>query len=488
MTKKQYDYGMVGLGTMGRNLAYNMCDNGFSVAGFDKNFNQVENFIKDSWQVENFIKDSGQVENFIKDSGNEKIFGTTKLSDFVEALKTPRVIMLLVPAGLAVDKIIDELMPFLSADDLIIDCGNSHFTDTDKRIAQLAKENLHFMGIGISGGEEGARNGASIMPSGVKKVYERIAPMLESICAKVGSKPCVAYLGNGSAGHYVKMVHNGIEYGLMQLIAETYHLLKEGAGLNNDELSRVFSSWNEGILKSFLLEITSVIFAKKDHLTSNHLIDMILDSAHQKGTGKWASQNAMDLQTPLSLIDTAVFARELSALREERQAAQLKLPRNKQKISLDKNELIKNAQLALYFAFITTYSQGMSLLAQAEKEYQYDLNLADIASIWRGGCIIRADLLEQIYQSYQSNSELKNLLVDDFFSKELTKAQSSIRYILQKAIDLEIPLPAFSSSLAYFDSYRCGWLPTNLIQAQRDYFGAHTYERTDRKGIFHTNY
>jgi 6-phosphogluconate dehydrogenase len=468
MATQEYDYGMIGLGTMGRNLVYNMCDHGYSAAGFDK--------------------DAKQVEIFMKDSDHCKINGTSSLPDFIAALKSPRVIMLLVPAGPIVDAVIEELKPLLSASDLIIDCGNSHFTDTDRRIAALAKDNLHFMGVGISGGEEGARYGPSIMPGGAKEIYSRVAPMLEAISAKVNSQPCVTYLGAGSSGHYVKMVHNGIEYGLMQLISEAYLLLKEDAGLNNDELHEVFAKWNKGILRSFLIEITATVFARKDELTGAHLIDMMSDSAHQKGTGKWASQNAMDLQVPIPLIDTAVAMRELSAFKEERKVAALKLPIEKQEAATDKNELIKNTGQALYFAFITTYAQGMALMQHASTEYKYGLQMADIAGIWRGGCIIRAALLEQIQEAYKKDAALPNLMVDDFFAAELIRAQAGIRHIVQTAVAHSIPLAAFCSSLSYFDSYRRGWLPTNLIQAQRDYFGAHTYERTDRTGIFHTHW
>jgi 6-phosphogluconate dehydrogenase len=468
MANEQYDYGMIGLGTMGRNLVYNMCDHGFSAAGFDK--------------------DTKQVDAFVKNAKDYKVIGTSDINDFITSLKSTRVIMLLVPAGAIVDAVIDELKPLLSASDLIMDCGNSHFTDTDRRIASLAKENLHFMGVGISGGEEGARYGPSIMPGGAKEIYTWVAPMLEAISAKVDGAPCVKYMGMGSAGHYVKMVHNGIEYGLMQLISEAYHLLKEGAGLNNDELHDLFATWNKGILKSFLIEIAATVFARKDDLTDGRLIDMISDVAHQKGTGKWASQNAMDLQVPIPLIDTAVAMRELSAFKEERKAAELKFPIVKEKASVDKNALIKDLEQALYFSFITTYAQGLALLDHASAEYKYDLNLADIAAIWRGGCIIRASLLEAILSAYSSKPKLANLIVDGFFAGELTKTQAHIRSTIHTGVSLDIPLAAFCSSLSYFDSYRRAWLPTNLIQAQRDYFGAHTYERIDRSGIFHTQW
>ena len=466
--KQQYDYGMIGIGTMGRNLVYNMCDHGFSVAGFDK--------------------DAKQVDTFVKEAGDRKVFGTTNLDRFIQALKCPRVIMLLVPAGAVVDAVVSELQPLLSEQDLIVDCGNSHFTDTDKRTEALAKENLHFMGIGISGGEEGARFGPSIMPGGKKDIYARVAPMLEAIAAKVNNEPCVTYLGTGSAGHYVKMVHNGIEYGLMQLISETYQLLKEGAGLNNAELHQLFSKWNEGQLQSFLIEITATIFAQKDDLTGNHLVDMIADSAQQKGTGKWTSQGAMDLGIPIPLIDAAVTMRELSAFKDERVAAAQKLKGPGGDIKISKDELIIALEDALYFSMITAYAQGMSLLQHASEELKYNLKLADVAAIWRGGCIIRAGLLENIRSAYAGEPKLANIMMNDFFAKELANAQASIRKVIGIGAENGIPLAAMMSALSYYDGYRQGWLPANLIQAQRDYFGAHTYMRTDRKGIFHTQW
>jgi 6-phosphogluconate dehydrogenase len=468
MAQAQFDYGMVGLGTMGSNLVYNMCDHGFAVAGFDK--------------------DTKQVDTFTRRAEGRKVLGTTNLNDFIAALKSPRVILLLVPAGPVVDAVVEELKPLLSASDLIVDCGNSHFTDTDKRITALAKENLHFMGVGISGGEEGARFGPSIMPGGDKEVYSRLSPVFDAISAKVNNEPCVTYLGPGSAGHYVKMVHNGIEYGLMQLISEAYHLLKEVGGLNNQELHEVFAEWNSSILQSFLIEITSTIFAKKDDLTKNGLVDMISDAAHQKGTGKWTSQNAFDLQTPIPVIDTAVAMRELSALKEERNAAEKKLPDPRHKAKADKAELINHTEQGLYFAFIVTYAQGMALLQTASKEYKYELDLAKVAAIWRGGCIIRAGLLENIRSAYSNNKALKNILVDNFFAAELKRTQFAIRQLIQTGVLAGVPVGALASALSYFDSYRRAWLPTNLVQAQRDYFGAHTYERIDRQGIFHTQW
>jgi len=468
MNEKEYQYGMIGLGTMGRNLVLNMNDHGYSVAGFDKSNSQVD-----------LLK---------KDAGERKIYATSDLNEFVKSLKTPRVIMLLVPAGKIVDEVIQELAPLLSENDLLMDCGNSHFTDTNKRIEQLAKSTIHFMGVGVSGGESGARYGPSIMPGGPKDVYKRVSDMLEAISAKVNNEPCVTWLGPGSAGHYVKMVHNGIEYGLMQLISEAYHLLKEAGGMNDNELHDVFSKWNKGILHSFLIEITADIFAQKDELTNNRLIDMILDSAHQKGTGGWTSEDAMGLQVPIPVIDIAVSMRDLSAYKKERQLAQQKLEGTGKKFNGDKNALVASLEQALYFSMITTYAQGMSLLYFASKEYKFDLKLENIASIWRGGCIIRASILEDIRSAFSRQPDLSNMMVDDTVGQKLMHSQMDVRRAIQIGIEIGIPLPAMMSSLAYYDSYRSGWLPANLIQAQRDYFGAHTYERNDRDGVFHTHW
>lgn len=469
MEEQKYDYGMIGLGTMGRNLVYNMWDHGFSVAGFDK--------------------DSKQVENFKNEATNDyKILGTDNLDNFIDAIKSPRIILLLVPAGAIVDAVIDELKPLLSEDDMIVDCGNSHFTDTDRRCESLMAAGLHFMGIGVSGGEEGARFGPSIMPGGSEQMYKHISPMLEAISAKVNNEPCVTFLGTGSAGHYVKMVHNGIEYGIMQLISEVYHLLKKVGGLNNNGLHEVFSAWNKGILQSFLIEITADIFAKKDELTTNSLVDIIVDGARQKGTGKWASQNAMDLVVPIPLIDAAVAARELSGFKSERVEASAKLKSADNVFQVNQEELIIQTEQALYFAIITAYAQGMVLLQHASKEYKYNLKLENVAKIWRGGCIIRATLLENIMNAYKQQPELANIMIDNFFSDKLAATQTHMRKVISTAAEKGIPMPAMMSALAYYDSYRSAWLPANLIQAQRDYFGAHTYARTDREGIFHTHW
>ncbi|HAH22955.1 MAG TPA: phosphogluconate dehydrogenase (NADP(+)-dependent, decarboxylating) [Prolixibacteraceae bacterium] len=468
MEEQGYDYGMIGLGTMGRNLVYNMCDHGFSVAGYDK--------------------DLSMVDKLKQGIGNYKIVGARSIKELTDALKKPRVVLLLVPAGSIVDAVIDGLKPSLSREDLVIDCGNSHFTDTDLRIKNLAKDNIHFMGIGISGGEYGARNGPSIMPGGSKATYARVSSMLEAISAKANGEPCVTYLGTGSAGHYVKMVHNGIEYALMELIAEVYQLLKQGAGMTNNELHDVFSKWDLGSLHSFLISITADIFMKKDDLTGNDLVDMILDSAHQKGTGAWTTEDAMAIEVPVPVIDISVSMRNLSALKEERNIAETLLLGPGKKINYGKNELVDLLGDALDFSFITVFAQGMELLQKASTVYKYELNLENIAAIWREGCIIRASLLEDIRSAFSTQPNLSNLMLSDVFKDRLISLQEKIRHVACMGIDTGIPLPALMASLAYYDSYRSGWLPDNLLQAQRDYFGAHTYERIDREGIFHTQW
>ena len=468
MEKQFYDYGMIGLGTMGLNLVYNMCDHSYTVAGFDNDLSKLE-----------ILK---------KGKGNYNIFGARNIKEFLNVLKKPRVIMLLVPAGPIVDIVIDELKPLILSTDIIMDCGNSHFTDTDRRIEYLAKDNIHFMGVGVSGGESGARYGPSIMPGGAKEAYERVAAMLEAVSAKVNNEPCVTYIGRGSAGHYVKMVHNGIEYALMQLIAEVYQLLKEIAGMSNDELHDIFSNWNDGQLQSYLIEITAAIFAQKDDLTQNYLIDMILDSAHQKGTGKWMSQNAMDLQVPVPAIDAAVSARDLSAYKNERITASQKLKGPVAVLVNNKNELVKLLEQALYFSMITTYSQGISLLRQASKEYKYEMKPEEVVKIWRGGCIIRSSMLESIRSALQQDPDLMNLMVNGIMAEKLITSREGIGTVIKIAVENGIPIPGLMASMAYYDGYRKGWLPSGLLQAQRDFFGAHTYQRIDREGDFHTQW
>ena len=468
MSEQQYEFGMIGLGTMGLNLVLNMADNGFSVAGYDK--------------------DEKKVKQYNDEAGDKKIKAFSTVDTFIGALKKPRVILMLVPAGKIVDAVINDLKPFLSKEDLLMDCGNSHFTDTNERISKLSQEGIHFMGTGVSGGETGARFGPSIMPGGSVEGYEKIAPMLKAIAAKVNNESCVAYMGTGSAGHYVKMVHNGIEYAMMQMISETYHLLKHVGGLNNDELHEVFKTYDQSAIKSYLVEITAAIFTQKDDITGNMLVDMILDKAHQKGTGAWTSQDSMNLSVAVPGIDAAVSQREITTIKELRTSAGNVLHDSKDKIVVEHSGLIALLQDAMQFCMITIYAQGMSLLMEASATYNYHINPAKVASIWRGGCIIRSTMLEDIRAAFNEDPALTNLMVHKIFSEQLNQLQKHTRSVITTAIAAGIPVPVMMSSLSYFDSYRSSWLPANLIQAQRDFFGAHTYERTDKAGTFHTEW
>ncbi|HEX4046077.1 MAG TPA: NADP-dependent phosphogluconate dehydrogenase [Gammaproteobacteria bacterium] len=468
LRENQCVIGMVGLGVMGRNLLLNMADHGFTVAGYDQ--------------------DKNKVESLQKESKKQPVYGATSVESFLKLLQKPRVIMLLVPAGAPVDLVINELIPHLQTGDLIIDAGNSHFTDTDIRAQHLQAQGIQFLGIGISGGEKGARLGPSMMPGGPKAAYERVRPILQAIAAKVNNDPCVTYLGPGSVGHYVKMVHNGIEYGIMQLIAETYDLLKRGLGLRNEQLSEIYQLWNETELNSYLIEITSRIFAKKDEQTTQSLIDEIVAVAKQNGTGMWTSQSAMTLQVPVPTIDVAVNMRDLSVLLEEREQANRLYQRPIPLSTMNHTLFITQLQQALYCAILMVYAQGMALLGVASHQYAYQLNLEAVARIWRGGCIIRARLLEDISTAFRANKHLKNLLLDPNLAQHILTQQDSLRQIVREACNLGLPIPGFMSALAYLDAYRSLWLPANLIQAQRDYFGAHTYERIDMKGTFHTEW
>lgn len=465
---EKYSFGMIGLGTMGSNLVMNMSDHGFSVAGYDK--------------------DTEQVKMMNEVGAGKKVKAFDTIEEFVGALGSPRIIMLLVPAGPIVDAVIFELKPMLSEADLIIDCGNSHYTHTQKRTDKLLEEGLHFMGLGVSGGETGARFGPSIMPGGDVKAYEYIKPMLEAISAKINGEPCVAYMGRGAAGHYVKMVHNGIEYAIMQLIAETYHLLKSYAGLSDNELHDIFHEWNKGKLQSFLIEITAAIFSQQDEDGKGMLVNYILDTAHQKGTGAWMSKDAMDIQQAIPSIDAAVTQRALSAMKVQRVRAGELITNSRSPFSGDKKAFTDQLEDALYFSIILAYTQGLAMLQQASVVYHYKINIATVASVWRGGCIIRAAILEDIRAAYAESPELTNLLVNSRFSKLLAEIKSSLKNTITAGIQNNIPLPAFSATLAYYDSYHSDWLPANLVQAQRDFFGAHTYERIDKEGIFHTEW
>lgn len=466
--EQKYDFGLVGLGVMGRNFIMNVADNGFTAFGNDL--------------------DSDKVNALITEGDNlEKVNASTSVKTFVNALSTPRKIMLLVPAGKIVDSVIHGLTPYLEKGDIIIDGGNSFFTDTDRREEELAKSGINFFGAGVSGGAKGARLGPSIMPGGSKKAYQDIKPIFEAVSAKYNGEPCVAYLGPKSAGNYVKMVHNGIEYGLMQLTSEIYDVLKKGGDFSNDELHATFYDWNAGRLQSFLVEITSEIFKQEDDLTNERLIDKILDKAKQKGTGKWTSQNAMDLGIPVPSIDIAVSMREISALIDERAEADVLYDRP-EIFKLDKKKLEKLTEEALYFSFIITYAQGLHQLSDASKAYGYQLNMAIIAKIWRAGCIIRAGLLADIAEVFKADDSLPNLLLSTVFVEKIKGTVNSARELVAFGVKNGIPLPGLSNSLTYFDAYTSSRLPLNLIQAQRDYFGSHTYERLDKEGFFHTEW
>jgi 6-phosphogluconate dehydrogenase len=467
---KKYAFGMIGLGTMGRNLLLNMGDHGFAGAGFDK--------------------DASKGALLEQEDKNKNLKGFSEVEPFVASLTTPRAIMMLVPAGKIVDDVIAELIPLLDKGDIIIDGGNSHFTDTNRRVDELESKGFHFFGMGVSGGEEGARRGPSIMPGGDKEAYKVMKPILEAIAAKAeDGAPCVTYIGPGASGHFVKMVHNGIEYGLMQLIAETYEILKKGLKLDDAAIQQVFEKWNNGRLQSFLIDITKDILKFKAPGTDHLLIDDIKDEARAKGTGKWTSQVAMDLQAPIPTIDTAVSMRDLSKykkLREE--AAKLYAPEAPQLNVEDTEKFLAELEQAFYFAMIISYAQGMHLLTNASAEYQYDLKLAEIAKIWRAGCIIRSQFLYDIYNAYTRDNNLAHLLLDAGVQKLVNESVSGIRSVLSKTIVAGVATPAYAASLSYFDAFRSARMPSNLTQAQRDYFGAHTYELIGKEGGFHTQW
>ncbi|WP_010521946.1 NADP-dependent phosphogluconate dehydrogenase [Aquimarina agarivorans] len=469
MSTKKYDFGLIGLGVMGRNFILNVADNGFTAYGLDLSEDQV---------------------TALKEEGGDidKVDATTSTEKFVANLSTPRKIMMLVPAGKPVDLVIESLLPFIEEGDLLIDGGNSFYTDTDRREAYLTEKGIHFLGVGVSGGAKGARRGPSIMPGGSEPSYKYIKPIFDAVSAKASDgAPCVAYLGPKSAGNYVKMVHNGIEYGMMQLTSEIYDLLRKSAKFTNDELHEIFAKWNEGRLQSFLVQITSEIFLQEDEFTDQRIVDLILDKAKQKGTGKWTSQNAMDLGIPVPTIDIAVSMREISALKDERIKADALYGRPEVE-SIEKEKLVELAEQSLYFAFITAYAQGLHQLTDASKEYGYNLDLSLIAQIWRAGCIIRAALLEDITVAFKEDKNLPNLLLAPTFVERVQNAVPAVREVVAFAAKNGIPVPGLSNSLTYFDAYTSSKLPLNLIQAQRDHFGSHTYERTDREGIFHTEW
>ncbi|MEA3113667.1 MAG: 6-phosphogluconate dehydrogenase [Caballeronia sp.] len=461
--------GVVGLAVMGRNLALNIESRGHAVSVYNRSREKTD--------------------ELIAEHPDKKLVPSYTLEEFVESLEKPRRILLMVKAGQGTDATIDSLRPLLDKGDILIDGGNTHFTDTIRRNTDLAKSGLHFIGTGVSGGEEGALKGPSIMPGGQKEAYDLVAPILTEIAAKApDGEPCVAYMGPDGAGHYVKMVHNGIEYGDMQLIAESYDVLKRVAGLSNEELGKVYVEWNKGELDSYLIEITSKIFSKKDDETGKALVDVILDRAAQKGTGKWTSQNALDLGAPLPLITEAVFARVLSSLKDQRVEASKQLTGPSPKFDGDRDAFVEAVRRALFLSKIVSYAQGFAQLRAASEEYKWDLQYGQIAKIFRAGCIIRAGFLQKITDAYKTNPDLHNLLLDPYFTDIATKYQGALRDVVVAAVKAGVPVPAFSSAVAYYDSYRSETLPANLVQAQRDFFGAHTFERVDKKGSFHADW
>jgi 6-phosphogluconate dehydrogenase len=464
------DFGVYGLGVMGYNLARNVQRNGFLVAVYNRTLAKVQRFVEE-------------------EAPGPTPVGSYSLTEFISNLKRPRKILLMVPAGEAVDHTIQELKPLLEPGDILIDGGNSYFLDTERRSQELKDAGFAYIGMGVSGGEEGALWGPSIMPGGPIEAWTTLKPILLAISAKAkDGEPCVIHIGPRGAGHYVKMIHNGIEYGDMQLIAEAYDLLHRGLGLGISQLSDIFATWNEGILQSYLIEITYKVLGKTDEETGKPMVEVILDEAAQKGTGKWTTQNALDIGAPIPTIDAAVMSRLLSAIKSERVAASQVLHGPVSRFDGDAAEMVDIVRDSLYASKVLSYAQGLAMMRIASSEYQYDLKIGDIAKIWRAGCIIRAELLDEIMAAYDRNSDLPNLLLDDAFREAVQSRQQAMRKFVATAVDLGIPALATASSLAYFDSYRSPQLPANLIQGQRDFFGAHTYHRVDKEGVFHTQW
>ncbi|OJU28543.1 MAG: phosphogluconate dehydrogenase (NADP(+)-dependent, decarboxylating) [Sphingobacteriales bacterium 41-5] len=461
-------FGMVGLGTMGRNFSLNVADHGFEVCGYDR--------------------DEAQRTRLLQEGDGKPVSIAGSSAELVQKLQTPRLIMLLVPAGKIVDAVIDELLPQLSKGDILIDGGNSHYIDTERRYQALQNSGIHFIGMGVSGGEEGARFGSSMMPGGDKQSYELVKEILEAVAAKApDGAPCVAFMGNTAAGHYVKMVHNGIEYAVMQMISEVYCLLKN-AGFSNTELSELFNDWNAGELESFLVEITSKIFAKKDTETGADVIDLILDKAKQKGTGLWTSESALELNVPIPTIDVSVSMRYLSSLKDERVRLS-KLYSHQNKISsIDKAPLQNICRDALHFGMMMAYCQGIELLETASETFKYDIDIKTVIQVWRAGCIIRSALLRDLYNAYEKQPDLQNIIESEIFVPVLKEKRGSLVQFLKTSMDAGLPAAASAASLDYFDAYTLSRMPANLIQAQRDFFGAHTYERVDKEGTFHTEW
>ncbi|HEX4630778.1 MAG TPA: NADP-dependent phosphogluconate dehydrogenase [Chthoniobacterales bacterium] len=470
MSTNQCDIGLIGLAVMGENLVLNMESKGFNVAVFNRTWEVTEKFAAERAKGKN-IQPSRTVE------------------ELIGALQKPRKLMMMIKAGKPVDMVIGEVAPLLEKGDVLIDGGNSLFTDTQRRCKDLEGKGIHYVGMGVSGGEEGALKGPSLMPGGSRDSWEIIAPIFRKIAAQVDGEPCCRYMGPDGAGHYVKMVHNGIEYGDMQLICEAYAIMKDVLGLDANELAEIFTDWNKGDLDSYLIEITSKIFRKKDPETGKPLVDVILDKAGQKGTGLWTLQSAIAISVVISTINAAVEARVISSRKEDRVASSKILPQaNPKEFKGDRKQLIEAVRQALYASKIVSYAQGMELLGAASHQYSWDLNFGDIATIWRGGCIIRAKFLNRIVEAYNRDPALHNLMLDSYFRDIIASTQDNWRVAVSNAVEHGVAVPAFSASLAYFDSYRSARLPSNLLQAQRDFFGAHTYERTDRPGVFHTEW
>lgn len=467
MANQLFDLGMIGLGVMGRNLLLNMADHGFKVIGFNKSQEKLDRLVADA-------------------TPGTTVGGVTTLQGLIDQLEVPRKIMLLVPAGNPVDEVIESLLPLLQPGDIIIDGGNSHYTDTLRRVTYVEEKGFHFMGVGVSGGEEGARTGPSIMPGGDEEAYNFVKPILEAVSAKVNGVPCVAYLGKHAAGHYVKMVHNGIEYGIMQLISECYDLLHQGLGLDNDELSALFTEWDKKDMTSYLVEITADVFLYEDDKSKNRLVDMILDKAGAKGTGKWTSQDAIDLPVPIPTIDMAVTMRNISSFKNERMAAAELYKSGPKRIDAEREAFIEQVHDALFFTTLISYAQGLAMLQKASKALDMDIPMPQVVKVWRGGCIIRSSLLDVFTKAFEQDLTLPNLLLDKGIAEMLQSKEQNLREVLVKAVQNGFPSGAMMASLSYFDAYRSANLPTNLIQAQRDYFGAHTYQRVDDpSGVFY---
>ncbi|GHT57814.1 6-phosphogluconate dehydrogenase, decarboxylating [Bacteroidia bacterium] len=469
MSNNLFHFGMIGLGTMGRNLLLNLADHGYSVIGFDKDEQKGAALLNES-------------------TPQHKVKAVSSLQEMVQQLEQPRKIMMLVPAGKPVDDVIESLLPLLQPGDIVIDGGNSFFEDTLRRTTYMQSKQMHFVGMGVSGGEKGARFGPSIMPGGDVAAWKNLQPLLEAVAAKVNGEPCVAYMGKDAAGHYVKMVHNGIEYAIMQLISEVYDVLRTGLGLSNAEMHQVFAKWNEGELKSFLIEISAQIFLQKDPETGKDLVDVILDKAGSKGTGKWTSQEAMNLPISIPTIDIAVAFRDISVYKEERIAAEALYQPERKKITADKAAFIEQLGHALQAAIMICYAQGLAMLHKASSVYNMDIPLKDVVKIWRGGCIIRSLLLENFYTAYQNNADLANILLDQQLAKLLQLKETALRNVIVQAVQSKIAVTGLMSALGYLDAYTDGNMPVNLIQAQRDLFGAHTYQRIDKPGTFHTQW